>query len=168
MAVENKWVDTNVEAGKKGLPANIMPGKVFALAANFDIAAADTDASIYKVAQLNSNLVPLQIKINSDSSLGTSSISLGLYDEAGNAVDVDCFAAASDYTSGAAMGSELDGLTALPIEDIGKPLWKIASVVAAKSYTAAKHPDSFVLAFTAPTTGGAEGTISIRGLFIQG
>jgi len=164
MAVQNKWVNSLVAAGKKASPGNIMPGQVFAFACTFEIAAADTDASIYKVARLGANMIPVQIKINADASLGTSSISLGLYKENGDVLDVDCFAAASDYTAGMAMGSELDGLTALPIDDIGKKLWEITSL----GLTEATRQNAYDLAFTAPTTGGAAGTISIRGLFIQG
>jgi hypothetical protein len=43
MAVENKWINSDVEAGKKGNPANIMPGQVFAFACTFEVAAADDD-----------------------------------------------------------------------------------------------------------------------------
>jgi hypothetical protein len=164
MAVVNKWVDTSVEAGKKGNPASVMAGQPYSFAANFDIAAADSDGSVYKVARLKSNMIPVQIKINADSSLGTSSISLGLYKTNGDILDVDLFAAASDYTSGMAMGSELDGLTALPIADVGKKIWEIASL----GLTISTKEDAYDLAFTAPTTGGAEGTIAIRGIFIAG
>jgi len=164
MAVVNEWVDSSVEAGKKGNPASIMPGQVFAFAQNFEIAAADSDTSIYKVARLKSNFIPVQIQINADDSLGTSSISLGLYKTNGDVLDVDIFAAASDYTAGMAMGSELDGLTALPIADVGKKIWEITSL----GLTISTKEDAYDLAFTAPTTGGAAGTIAIRGIFIAG
>jgi hypothetical protein len=168
MAVVNKWVNSSVEADKKGNPANVMPGQVFSFASTFEVAAADSDTSIYKVARLKSNFIPIDIKINADSSLGTSSISLGLYKTNGDVQDVDCFTTAADYTAGAAMGSEINGLSALPIADIGLKLWEITSVAAVGTLTISNKEDAYDLAFTAPTTGGAAGTISIRAIFIAG
>lgn len=163
MAVENKWVDSLVEAGKKANPGNVMPGKLFGFACTFEVAAADSDGSIFKLAKLNANLIPLQIKVNADASLGTSAFDLGLYKESGVVADKDLFMADVDLTAGAVMGSEVDGLTNLGVENVGKKLYELLGLT-----DATRAEDSYVLAFTADTAGGAAGTISIRGLFIQG
>lgn len=164
MAVVNKWVDSSVEAGKKGNPASIMPGQVFAFAKNFEIAATDSSTSVYKVARLKSNMIPIKIDINADSSLGTTSISLGLYKTNGDVLDVDLFTAAADYTAGAAMGSEINGLSALPLADIGSKIWEITSL----GLTISTKEDAYDLAFTCPTLAGSAGTVCIRGIFIAG
>lgn len=164
MAVVNKWVDTSVEAGKKGNPAIVAVGQCFALACTFEVAATDSDTSVFKLAKLKSNLIPVQIKINADSSLGASDWDLGLYKENGDVLDKDCFLDGQDLNAGAAMGSEVDGLGALPIDDIGKKIWEITSL----GLTAATRQDAYILAFTANTAGAAAGTISLRALFIQG
>jgi hypothetical protein len=163
MAVQNKWVDANVAAGDKGNPANIMPGKVFAFACTFEVAAADDDGSIYKLAKLGANLVPLQLKVNNDAITAGTDYDLGLYKEDGVVADKDLFADGADLSSAHAMGSELDGLTNLGIENVGKCLYELLGLT-----VATRTQDSYVLALTANTVGSAAGTISVRGLFIQG
>ena len=55
------------------------------------VAAADSDTSIYKIARLKSNLVPLQMKINNDAITSGSDYDLGLYKTNGDVLDKDCF-----------------------------------------------------------------------------
>jgi len=170
MAVINAYVDSNLAAGKKGNPANIMPGQVFGFACTFEIAIADGDASVYRIANLDANMVPLSLLMACDAASDITTVDLGLYLPGANGavVDADCFADGIDSDTGAILGSDLEGLVSLPIEDVGKKLWEITSVVAAKSYTAANHPTSFDLCMTAKSEPGAVATFSFRGMFIQG
>ena len=163
MAVQNKWVDANVAAGDKGNPANIMPGRVFAFAATFEVAAADDDGSVYKIAQVGANMVPLKLELNCDAITGFTSADLGLYKLDGTEADKNIFMAAHDINAGAAMGSEIDGLHDLPVEKIGLCLYELLGLT-----VATRTQDNYVLALTANTIGSAAGTISLRGLFIQG
>lgn len=158
----SKWINTAVEAGKLGNPANIMPGKLFGFACTFEVAAADADGDIYKVAQLPANLVPLKMEINNDAITAGTSYDLGLYKENGVVADKDVFVAAADLSSAHAAGSELNGLSAVAIDKIGKKLWELLGL------TVNTKEENYILAFTANTVGTAAGTISLRGLFIQG
>ncbi len=162
MAVENKWVDANVAAGKKGNPGIIGPGQVFSLAQTFEVAAADDDGSVYKLGIVGANMIPLKVEWNNDAIAGATSYDLGFYSEAGVAVDKDILMAAHDINAGAAMGSEIDGMHDLPIDKIGKKVYELLG----KTLTTKEN--AYVLAVTANTVGTAAGTISVRASFIQG
>lgn len=163
MAVENKWVDTAVEAGKKGNPGNVMPGRVFAFACTFEVAAADDDGSVFKLAKVGANMIPYELMLNCDAITGFTSADLGLYKENGVEADKNIFMSAHDINAGAAIGSEIDGLHDLGVDNIGKKVYELLGLT-----DATRAEDSYVLALTANTIGSAAGTISVRGLFIQG
>lgn len=162
MAVEKKWISANIVAGKKENSGLIMPGQVFAFANTFEVAAADDDGSVYFVGNINANMIPLKLDWNSDAIAGATSYDLGFYTEAGVAVDKDILMAQHDVNGGFAMGSELNAMHDLPIDKIGKRVYELLGK------TKATKEDSYLLAVTANTAGTAAGTISLRGLFIQG
>lgn len=162
MAVQNKWVNTAVAAGKSGNPGNIMPGQIFGFACTFEIAAADDDGSVYKIAQIPANLIPLQLEMNSDAIAGATSYDFGFYKENGDVADKDVLMAAHDINAGFARGSELDLMHDLAIDKVGKKVWEILGL------TVNTKEENYILAFTANTVGTAAGTISVRGLFVQG
>ena len=170
MAVINAYVNSDLAAGKKGNPALIMPGQMFGFVCTFEVAAADTVASVYRIANIGANMVPLWLKLACDAAIDITDLDIGLYlpGAAAAVVDADCFADAINPTTGYIFGSDLEGLISLPIADGGKKLWEITAVVAAQSYTAANHPNSFDLALTANSEPGAAGTITVRGMFLQG
>lgn len=172
MAVIDAYVDSAAAEGKKGAPGNMAPGQVFAFACTFEVAVADSNASIYRVANLPSNLIPLSLCVMGDDVLDITNVDVGLYlpGAGGAVVDLDCFAANLAVNGDGIDSADLanNALVSLPIDDIGKKLWEIASVVAAKSYTAASHPASFDLAITAKSDPGAIATVSVRGLFVAG
>ena len=162
MAVEKKWISANIVAGKKENSGLIMPGQVFAFANTFEVAAADDDGSVYFVGNINANMIPLKLDWNSDAITGATSYDVGFYTEAGVAVDKDILMAQHDVNAGAAMGSEINAMHDLPIDKIGKRVYELLGK------TLATKEDSYLLAVTANTVGTAAGTISLRGLFIQG
>jgi len=162
MAVENKWVDANVAAGKKTAPSKVMPGMVFGFACTFEVAAADDNDSVYKLALIGGNMVPLTLSLNSDAIAGFTSMDLGFYTEAGVAVDQDILVAQHDVNGGFARGSELNLLHDLPIDKIGKPVYEILG----KTLTTKEN--AYVLAITAVAAPSAAGTMSVYGTFLQG
>jgi hypothetical protein len=172
MAVIDAYVDSLVAAGKKGNPGKIGPGQMFAFTSSFEVAAADSDGSIYRIARIGANMIPVSITIMGDDALDITSVDVGLYEcgPAGAAVDIDCFADGLAVNGDSIDTADLapNGLVSLPIDDLGKKCWEITSVVAAKSYTAAKHPSEFDLAITAKSEPGAAATVAYRVLFIQG
>ena len=163
MAVENKWVNSDVAAGKKGNPALVMTGKVFAFACTFEVAAADDDGSIYKLAKVGANMIPLDIKINCDALTGFNDSDLGFYKENGDVADKDILADGMNISGGKALGSEQNGLASLPVDKIGSKVYELLGLT-----VATKTEDSYVLALTANAAGSGAGTVSVRGLFIQG
>lgn len=162
MAVINAYMDSNVAAGKKGNPGIIGPGQVFALAQTFEVAAADDNGSIYKIGLVGANMIPIEVKWNSDAIAGFTSADLGFYTEAGVVVDSDALMAQHDVNGGYAMGSELDGMHDLPIASVGKKVYEILG----KTLTTKEN--AYVLAITAVAAASAAGTVSIRATFIQG
>jgi len=172
MAVIDAYVDSNLAAGKKGVSGNSVPGQLFAIAGTFEIAIADSDASIYRIANLGANLIPFSLCVMGDDALDITYFDVGLYlpGASGAAVDIDCFADNLAVNGDGIDSADLanNALVSLPIDDIGKPLWNIAAVKAAGSYTQAEHPASFDLCLTAKSDPGAVATVSYRGLFIQG
>jgi len=172
MAVINAYVNTDAAAGKKVSPGNMAPGQIWGFAMTFEVAAADSDASVYRVANLNSNLIPYELCVMGDDALDITHFDVGLYlpGADGAVVDMDCFAdnlAVNGDNIGTA-DLACNALVSLPIDDIGSKLWEITAVAAAGSYTAASHPQAFDLALTAKSEPGAAATVSVRGLFIQG
>jgi len=172
MAVIDAYVDALAAAGKKAAPGNMAPGQVWAFACTFEIAIADSDASIYRIANLPASLIPHSLCVMGDDALDITYFDVGLYlpGAGGAVVDYDCFADNLAVNGDAIDSADLanNALVSLPIDDIGKRLWEIASVVTAKSYTAASHPASFDLCLTAKSDPGAIATVSVRGMFIQG
>jgi len=162
MAVVNEWINTEVEAGKLGNPSKIMHGRIFAFATTFEIAAGDSDGSTYKIANLKSNMVPKEIKLNCDALTSSTDWDLGFYTEAGIEVDENILMDATDISTGYAVGSEINCLSALAIANIGKKIWELLGK------TVANKDDAYVLTLTGQTIGSDAGTISLRGEFIQG
>jgi len=163
MAVENKWVNADVEAGKKGNPGLVMPGQVYAFACTFEVAAADSNGSIYKIGKVGANMIPLDIKINCDAMTGATDWDLGFYKDDGTEADKDILMDGADLNAGKALGSEQNGLSHLPIDKIGKKVYELLGLTVAN-----RSQDAYVLALTANAVGTDAGTVSLRGLFIQG
>lgn len=161
MAVENKWVNSDLEAGKLGQASKVAGGKVISIAGTFEVAAADDDGSIYKLAKLPANAVPIRALVNNDAIASGTDYDLGLYKEDGVVADKDILADGLDMSSAAAMGSEKNGLANLggadPLAAVGKKLYELLGLTAVT-----KDQEAYILAFTANTVGSAAGTISYR------
>ena len=168
MAVQDKFVDSNLAAGKKGNPALVSGGKELSIAFNFEVAAADSDASVYRLARLPANAIPLRCDIFADASIDGTDFDLGLYKPGvgGAIVDGNLLADGLNLAAGVAVtaGSN-NGLTNLggadPIAAVGKKLWELLGL-------SAPDRQDYDLAITANTVGGAAGTISGIFTFILG
>ena len=160
MAVENKWVNAEVAAGKKGNAAKVAGGKLLCVAFKFEVAAADDDGSIYKLAKLPSNAIPVKCELFSDAITSGTDYDLGLYKESGVVADKDIFADGLDPASGEAITAPLNGLTNLggadPVGNVGKKLWELLGLTQAQSAA----EGAYDLAITANTVGSAAGTVS--------
>lgn len=169
MAVVDKYVDANVAAGKLTTAAFIHGSKTITIVATFEVAVSDEDGSVYRVAKnVPADLIPTRFDILSDAIADATDWELGLYETTqedgldGVAIDIDVFLGSTDINAGNARGSELNGLTAVPIEDVQKRIYEHAGD------TLSTRKLGYDIAFTANTVGSAVGTISIIMDFVQG
>jgi hypothetical protein len=162
MAVENKWVSSLVEAGKKENPAKVFGGKALVLAGTFEVAAADDDGSIYRLAKLPANAIVTKIELNNDAIADATDYDLGLYKENGVVASADVFAGPLDMSAAAANGAEKNGLANVLIENLGKKVWELLGL------SLETKEEAYNLALTANLVGTADGTISYRVYYILG
>lgn len=168
MAVINDYVDANlaVAVDKKANALSVARAEGFIGAVTFEVAAADSDASIYRVFKgVNPDLIPIRVEIYNDAITGGSSYDLGLYDslaEGGLVIDKDIFAATLDMSTAAASGSPKDGLKDVNQADRVKRIYELAG------HTLTTKHVSYDIALTANTVGSAAGTITVIAFFVQG
>ena len=164
MAVEDKYVDANLAAGKISSNFTGQGQKTVTLIATEETAAADDDGSVYRFFKsVPSTYIPVEINIMTDSIAGMTDVELGLYKVGvgGAAVDIDVLMGSDDLNAGVARidGYNL-GLAAVNIADAGKTLAELS---------AQTNPDmAYDIALTANTVGSGVGTITIVATFIQG
>lgn len=157
MAVENKYVNTNVAAGKLASAIDTHGSEVFALRETFEVAAADSDASVYRVFKgLEDTLVPLELTIDHDAITGGTDWDVGFYQtNLGAVIDKDILADGLDLSSA---GSK-NGITTVNIADRKKSFYELVSK------TVATRLGSMDLCLTGNVVGSAAGTITVTGLF---
>lgn len=160
MAVENKYVDSNIVVGKKSLVGGVA-NEIVAYAVTFETAAADDDGSVYRIIKgIPSNLIPFQITICCDAITGGTDWDLGVYKtDLGAVVDKDILMDGQTLASALtrATGHQL-GLGIVNVDKVGATLAQLSGQT--------NPDDSYDLALTANTVGSAAGTISVLAEFI--
>ncbi|MBI1406169.1 MAG: hypothetical protein GC145_08600 [Caulobacter sp.] len=145
-------------------PAHLVRGPLFEAVGTAEVAAADDNGSVYRMARLRSSDRVSQIRVWSDAITGGTAFDLGLYrtaDDGGAAVDDDLFASALDFSS-AVGGTDVTYEAAASNHDkIEKRLWELLGL-------SADPQIDYDLAFTADTVGSAAGTVSLRVRFTGG
>lgn len=167
MAVENKYVNADVVADRKGLPSYVNSDEGRFSVTTFEVAAADDDGSIYRLFRINSNMIPFNITITNDAITGGTDYELGIYNtlggpQAGSVKDLDVLMGTTSMASARAEGSGVSGLTAVSQENATQRLWELAGD------TASNHPSEYDIALTANTVGTAAGTITVKAEWVQG
>ena len=169
MAVIDAYQDSDAAASKLGQSSKVSGGKLLCIAGTFEIAAADSDASVYRLARLPANAIPVKCDIINDAITSGTDFDLGLYQigAGGVVVDKDLFLDGGDLSSGHAITAPLDGLTNLggadPVAAVGKKLFELLGLTAAT-----KTVEAYDLALTGNTVGSAAGTVSYRLWYILG
>lgn len=164
MAVEDKYVDSDLVAGKLAQALKSGGAEVFAMVATLEVAAADDDGSVYRLFKnLPGNLVPLKIEIANDAITGGTDYELGLYETGvgGAAKDIDCLMGTTTMASARARGSEISGMSAVAVDSPDSTLYELAGD------TLATSEPGYDLALTANTVGTAAGTITVIAWFAQ-
>lgn len=169
MAVVNAYINDDIVAGNLAKPNEFSGANVLAITATFDVAAADDDGSKYRIARVNSNLVPLNFVVTNDAITGGTDYDIGLYHtlegpDAGAVITggKDVFADGLDLSSAVAEGSGVSGLSNVDVADAQKTLWELAGD------TQAAHPGQYDIVVTANTVGSAAGDVTVKMYFTQG
>lgn len=166
MAVINAFVTNNVEskAADTCIAARNNGSIIRALAFNFEVAAADDNASIYRIGKLPATAIPLSLRLANDAIAGFTDPSIGVYKQlevGGAVIDVDCLMVAADLSAGTATLTEK---FAPAIADVGKDILSLAGVADADKV---KY-GAVDVAITTAAGVTAAGTISGILLYVEG
>lgn len=125
MAVVDKFANADLEAGKKAKPALSSGAERKGAVSSVEVVSGDSNNSIYRMfGNLNREMIPTQLIISHDAFGTAGACNIGLYDsDTGLAVDEDCFSVGLSLVSAA---REVDGMTAVAIEDLVKRFWEHA------------------------------------------
>ena len=122
-----------------------------------EVAAADSDASVYRMMQIPSNAVILRMEPLNDAITGGTSYDIGLYhtkSKGGAAVDANLFATVIDMAVARTLPFDVMFET-LDINKVGKQLWELLGLTADPQVI-------YEICFTANTVGSSAGTLSMR------
>jgi hypothetical protein len=131
MAVKNGFVTNNVESktADKCAAPRCGGSVVKTLFFNFEVEAADDNASVYRIGRLPGTAVPIQLIVLNDAIAGLTNPSFGIYkplEQGGALIDVDCLMAAADLNAGLATPGTQKFYPA--IADVGKDLLSLGGV----------------------------------------
>lgn len=155
MAVIDDYVDSNLASGQKSSSKGALsPDDVRII--TYEIAAADSDGSIYRLCTVTANEVPVAIRYGNDAITAGTDWDLGLYKKgAGGAVISKDFLVNGASLASAVTVLSSDGMAAVDIANYGK---SFAELLVAASVTNADA--DYDLAWTANTVGSAAGTLT--------
>lgn len=164
MAVEDKYVDSNLAAGKLAKSALSIGSKTVTIVATGEIAAADDNGSIYRFFKsVPSTYIPVEITIMTDGITNGTDYDLGLYEVGAGKAVVDQDVLMDGQTMASALtratGHQL-GLQTVDIANLGSTLGELSGQT--------DVDPAYDIALTANTVGTAAGTISIIATFVQG
>lgn len=164
MAVEDKYVDADIVAAERPVGAFSRGQRPITMIATVEIAAADSDGSVYRFFKnVSAHLIPTDIRIFNDAITGGTDYDLGLYKTDGGAViDKDCFLDGGDLSAAHASGSGLSGLSIVDVANLLRALYEYTSETIGAIKTS-----GYDICLTANTVGSAAGTVTIVATFIE-
>lgn len=158
MAVEDKFVNANMEAGTRTSSVEQGFGDITTLITTVAVSAGDDNGSVYRLATVPAGFIPVEITLAHSAITGGTDYDVGLYGaNRGAAVDIDVLAAALDVSSA---GSK-DGLATshATLTNYGKTLAELSGE--------SDPAEAYDLAITANTVGTADGTIAVTAKFTR-
>lgn len=164
MAVEDKYVDTNLAAGKITSAVNAQGQTLVTLIATEEIAAADDDGSVYRFFKsVPSNYIPVEITIACDAITGGTDYDLGLYKVGVGGAVVDKDVLMDGQSLGSALtratGHQL-GLANVNIANINSTLGELSAQTNIDA--------AYDICLTGNTVGSGAGTVTIIATFARG
>lgn len=164
MAVEDKYVVTNLGTGPLVDSLTNGGSQLKPVVVTFEVAAADDNGSVYRLFRIGSGDILYSLEVSNDAITGGTDYDVGVYDvDSGAVVDKDVFADGLDLSSAA---DKANGLTAPAIEDLAVETWDIAGIQAAESTTSDPQKE-YDVAITANTVGTAAGTITVHATIMK-
>ena len=167
MAVENKYVNSDLEADKHAPAVQTFGDKTIVAITTFEVAVADDDLSVYRLFKnVPAHLIPVKIEITCDAITSGTDWDLGFYKTtvggvAGAVIDREKLASTLDLSSAIAQAAALDGLENLNISEVLEPIYTLAGD------TLDDHEVGYDIALTAVTVGAAAGTVTVKAWFVQ-
>lgn len=155
MAVENKYVNTELASGV--LADAGYAGALKVVTQTFEVAAADDDGSVYRLARISDSDILLRATIMCDAITGGTDWDLGLYQKgtSGAVLDKDCFMDGQTFASAT---KTIDGLQTVAIENRTKEIWSLLSGITSQTRD---ENNEYDIALTANTVGSAAGTVTV-------
>ena len=164
MAVEDKYVNSDLASGKKANAIATVGQGTVTLTATEEIAAADDDGSVYRFFKsIPSSYIPTEITIMTDGISGGTDYDLGLYEVGTGGAEVDKDVLMDGQTMASALTRATGHQLGLQTVDIASCTSTLATLSGQTDVDAA-----YDIALTGNTVGTAAGTISIVATFVQG
>ncbi len=164
MVVEDKYADSDREAGNTTNPAFTYGAQPAIGIATISVAVADDDLSVYRMfSDVPGEWIPTKIDIKNEALSGGTDYDLGLYrTNRGAVINKNIFADALDMSS-AANDTPKNGLENITdLANLKKKIFEHAG------HTTLTKLDGYDIALTANVVGAAAGEIVCIGYFIQG
>jgi hypothetical protein len=160
MAVVNAYVNSNVAAKNKVRPEVVAKAGVQALAITFETAAADDNNSIYRIARIPANWVPLSLQIIHDAVAGMTDVNIGFHrtlENGGAAAETDAniLYDALDMSS----AGYANGMLEIDPANIGKTVGELAGK------TVLTQDEEYDLTLLAIAAASAAATVSVIATF---
>ncbi len=185
MAVENKYVNTRVEAGKNDEAPYVSGSRVIGMVETEEVHADDGVVSVYRFFKgLTPNLIPIRIRIYVDDAIaGATEADVGLYEQTddggtGAVIDRDCFADNLDLVAlgaggiaihggaadagAAASDGAIDGMAAVDIANKKYKLYQHAG------HDVTDYTQGYDLCLTVVSDTTTTGTVTIVATFLEG
>lgn len=150
----NAYVNTSKHRNARESGGTILYSSII----HFANADADSDTSIYRITNLPSHAIIKNILIRNDALTSGTDWDVGIYQtvqNGGAVVDADFFGDGLDLSSAHICGSEISGISALPVEDSAENLYEMLGV------SLGDEPEYYDLVLTANTVGSAGGDIVV-------
>lgn len=152
MAVENKYIDSDRASGYLSDAVSSGGGKVIKIVKTFEIAAADDDGSVYRIAQIGSSDVLLSATVMCDAITGGTDFEMGLYNtNTGSVVSKGLFMTGQTLATASKV---LDGIAAVDIANRDKEIYEMLSLTTDPKKV-------YDIALTGDTVGTAAGTVTV-------
>lgn len=164
MAIVDKYVDANNEAGKLATALTTFGQDAIVAVATVAVVSGDDDTSVYRLFKsLPSNLVPVKITVQNTAVTGGTDYDLGIYKVNGAVIDKDILADGVSMATARTIAVDNNvGMTTIAIADGVKTLQELAQTA-----DAGNNDNSYDLALTANTVGTADGTIKVTAWFVS-